>query len=211
MVIVGAGGCGREVLAVVRAIEAGTGEVSFLGFIDDKEPDADLLARSGATYLGGLTAMADQPREVRYVIAIGDGKVRERIDRQVTALGHQPLTLVHPRASLGTNIELGPGTIICANTALTTNIRTGRHVHVNVNSTVGHESLLEDYVTLYPMAAVSGTVRLGRASSIGTGAAVIQGCTIGAGAFVGAGAAVVRDIPADVVAVGVPARPRAAE
>jgi acetyltransferase-like isoleucine patch superfamily enzyme len=62
-------------------------------------------------------------------------------------------------------------------------------------------------VNVHPGAVLSGDVHLGDGVTIGTGACVIQGVHIGAGTFVGAGAAVVNDLPAGVVAVGVPARP----
>ena len=71
---------------------------------------------------------------------------------------------------------------------------------------MGHDAVLEDFVRLNPGAVVSGNVTLRRGSTLGTGAVTRQGIEVGAGTYVGAGAAVVTDLPARVVAVGVPAR-----
>jgi sugar O-acyltransferase (sialic acid O-acetyltransferase NeuD family) len=211
LVIIGAGGFGREVHDVMEEINAkavltGRRAYRFLGFVDDGQPDAELLASRGP-FLGGLTELMHLPTDTEYVIAIGDGRVRQGIDQQVTKLGLNPATLVHPAATLGQHgIVIGPGSVICSHASLTTNIRLSRHVHLNLNVTVGHDAVIGDYVTVNPGATISGNVTLENECNIGTGAAVIQGVTVGRGAIIGAGAAVVNDIPPGVTAVGVPAR-----
>jgi acetyltransferase-like isoleucine patch superfamily enzyme len=99
------------------------------------------------------------------------------------------------------------GAVLAAGSRITTNVRAGRHVHLNVAATVAHDCRLDDYVSLSPGVHVSGNVTIGREVFLGTGAVVVPGCTIGAGAVVGAGAAVVSDVAAGETVVGVPARP----
>lgn len=211
LVIVGAGGFGREVLDVARAMDLhGSTEerrVNFRGFIDDA-PDADRLERIGARHLGGLGVL-NSHTGAHFVVGVGAPDVRERLVQAALSAGLAPApALVHPHATLGADVVLGVGTVVCAGVRVTTNVRVGEHVHVNLNATVGHDAALEDYVTVNPLAAVSGDVRLGRGVTVGTTACVNQGLSVGARAVVGSGAAVIRDVPTGATVVGVPARER---
>lgn len=207
IVIIGAGGHGREVLDVIEALNTVEASWEFSGFIDDGTPDAMLLKRRDALWRGGIESLADF--QGTYLIGIGDPRARQEIDRHASALGVEPATLVHPSSSVGADVVLGPGTLVTAGARVTTNVRTGRHVHLNLNSTVTHDCRLEDYVTVNPGANISGNVTLQEGVTIGTGATVIQGKTVGAYATVGAGAVVVRDVEPGATVIGVPARPKA--
>lgn len=217
MVIIGAGGFAREVHDVVEAMnEARTSgpELEVLGYLADGHADEDLIAARGSGLLGPTALLGDLARDVRYVLAIGNGAARRRLDAWATQLDRRPVTLVHPTAALGRHqVDLGPGTVVCAAACVTTNVRIGRHVHLNLGVTVGHDSVLGDYVTVSPNASISGNVVLEDGVSLGTGCTVIERRRVGARTIVGAGAAVVRDLPSDVTAVGVPAvcRPPAAD
>jgi acetyltransferase-like isoleucine patch superfamily enzyme len=96
---------------------------------------------------------------------------------------------------------------VLAGAFVSTGAGLGAHVHVNYNATIGHDAVLRDLVTILPGANVAGAVTLGRCVTIGSNACVLQGLQIGASATVGAGAVVTHDQPADVVVVGIPARP----
>ncbi|OAA19005.1 sugar O-acyltransferase, sialic acid O-acetyltransferase NeuD family [Frankia sp. EI5c] len=206
LVVVGGGGHGRELLELLAAVNEERPRHRLLGVLDDGTPDAELLAAFRTRHVGPVRRLAELDAE--YVIGVGSPVARAAIDRAASGWGRTPATLVHPRAVLGGRVTLGPGSVVCALASITTNVRTGRHAHVNIAATVGHDCRLGDYTTLAPGARVSGAVTLGDRVTIGTGAVVIQGLGIGAGTTVGAGAVVVRDLPAEVVAVGVPARPR---
>lgn len=209
IVIIGAGGFGREVLDIIRdqhlvgaAADKGW---DFLGFIDDGQPPADRLDRLGVCHLGGMDTLTDLPEGTTYAIGVGNGAARRDLADRATTAGLTPATLVHSSATIGADVDLGPGTVVCAGVRITTNIRIGRHVHLNLNSTVGHEAILHDYVTVNPLAAVSGDVTIGEASTVGTTACINQGITIGAGSMIASGSAVNKDVPDSVLVAGVPA------
>jgi len=202
LVIVGAGGFGRECLDIVEALnELGAG-LDMLGYVDDGGGDEELLRRRGVACLGPVSSA---PADVGYVIAIGDGDARERIDRELTDRGVSPVVLVHPQATVGSDCRIGPGTVLNTGARVTTNITLGRHVQLHANSTVGHDATLEDHVSVFPGATISGSVTLERAVTVGTGANILPGIRVGARAFVGAGAVVTRDVEAGATVVGVPA------
>lgn len=211
LVVVGAGGFGREVLDIVRNMEeAGTSTwTEFLGFVDDGEVDRDRLDRIGASMLGPSSVLAAMGANAAYVIGIGAGEVRRRLDHLLTEAGCRSSSLVHPSAIVGSDCRVDAGVVISAGVCITTNITIGRHVHLDRSTTVGHDSVLGDYVTVHPGATVSGNVRLERGVTVGTGANLLPGVTVGAGAYVGAGAVVTRNVAPGVTVAGVPARPLA--
>lgn len=204
LVIVGAGGHGREVLDVIEAMNADEAVYEFLGFLDDGPVDDALLGRRNVAVIGLVADLATADAE--YLVAVGSPSVRRRIDAMASALGVPAAVAVHPAATVGSDVELGPGSVLNAGARLTTNVVLGRHVHLNVNATVSHDCRLGDYVTLNPGARACGNVTLGEGVTLGAGATVIHGRAVGAWTTVGAGAVVVRDLAAHVTAVGVPAR-----
>jgi sugar O-acyltransferase (sialic acid O-acetyltransferase NeuD family) len=204
LVIIGAGGFGREVLDVVEALEAAGHRLDFRGFLDDGEVDCERLARRGAVLLGDVASFpmyGDQ-----FIIGIGSTFVRSQIAQRLEQLGAQPVTVIHPASTIGGDTEIGQGSVLTAGTRLTTNVRLGRHVHINLNVTIGHDSSIGDFVSIFPGATISGDVQIGDRVTIGTGANVINGVAIGDGAYVGAGAVVTRDVEPGVTVAGVPAK-----
>lgn len=210
LLIVGAGGFGREVFDVVKAMNAVGASIELVGYADDAGTNDWRLERLGTQRVGTVhDIVADTSNgAVGYVIAIGAGDVRRRIDNRLSGLPNRaPVTLVHPDATIGSDVRIAAGCIVTAGARVTTNITLGRHSQLHVNSTVGHDSVLGSFVSVYPGATVGGETRLGDAATIGTGANVLPRVEVGEGAMVGAGAVVTRDVKPGEVVAGVPARP----
>lgn len=203
LVIVGAGGFGREVLGVAQAVNARSQRFQVLGFLDDGDVNAEVLEALDARLLGSTAALQDL--EARYVIAVGSPTFRRQIDEWASLIPRHPATVVHPQSTVGPCSTIGAGCVIMPGARLTTNIVLGRHVHVDQNATIGHDAVLDDYSRVNPGAAVSGNVHLRAEATVGAGAVVLQGLTVGHGAVVGAGAVVVRDVPPGWVVTGIPA------
>lgn len=202
--IFGAGGFGREVAWLAK--QAWGSEVGIEFLVDI--PDYPRQAINGHAIR--LITEITPDSSARVVIAVGDPSARRRIAALCAATGLREAIVVHPRAEISDSVELDPGTIVCAGVILTTNIRVGRHVHINLDCTVGHDAIIGDFATLSPGVHVSGHVHIGQGAFIGTGANLINGSAdaplvVGDDAVIAAGACVTRSVDRGALVAGVPA------
>jgi len=204
IVIIGAGGFGREVAWLIERINKIEPTWELIGFVDDR---ADLLGTivGGYSVLGNCDWLNDQKDELYAVCAIGSSKARKEVIHKLK--GVLFATLVDPKADMSHRIKMGEGCIICSNTIMTVDITVGSHVLINIDCTISHDVILEDFVSISPSVNISGQVVLEECVEMGVGSQIIQGLKIGKGTIVGAGAVVIKDLPRECTAVGVPAKP----
>jgi sugar O-acyltransferase (sialic acid O-acetyltransferase NeuD family) len=210
--IYGGGGFAREVAWLVQSCHMAGEPYEVVCFIDD-----DTVAH-GSVLNGipvmGLAEARSRFAQARVVGGVGTPRTRQQLMERAASRGFGFETIVHPRVERSPRVEIGEGTVICAGNILTVNITLGQHVQINLDCTVGHDVVMDDYATLAPGVHVSGCVQLGKRAYIGTGAVIINGTVeepivIGDDAIVGAGACVTKSIPAGWTVVGVPAKPLA--
>jgi sugar O-acyltransferase (sialic acid O-acetyltransferase NeuD family) len=204
LLIIGAGGFGREVLCWARDIEPAQAEWKIGGFLD-----ANPAALDGFDVpLGILGDPAEfAPLETdRYICAIGDPATKQRVVTGLLARNARFVTLIHPSVIVAANCRIGAGCILCPRVVLTTNVTLGRFVTLNVGATVGHDVGMGDWCTVNGHADITGKVSLGEAVFAGSHACVLPGLRVGDRAVVGAGAVVTRNVSAESTMFGVPAK-----
>lgn len=205
LIIVAAGGHGRETVDIVEAVNREIATWNLLGFVDDGDVDRTLVERR-APLLGPLTILESGSAD--YVLALGSPTIKAQLDERLRATASgTAATLVHPLASVGGDNQFGPGVLLAAGARVTTNVSLGRHVHLNVNSVVSHDCRIGDHTTISPGCLLNGNVSVGDRTFLGTGTIAIPGVSIGSDVTVGAGSVVVRDIADGAIVKGVPARP----
>lgn len=210
LVILGAGGFAREVAWLVADInQARPGTWNLIGFWEHGTERIGQLM-NGIPVIGADSIRQYLPN-LYAVVAIGDPKIKERAVHEAEGMGCQFATLIHPNVRYDkSTVKISSGSIICAGNILTCNIVIGAHVIINLDCTVGHDSIIEDYVTISPGCHLSGYTTIRESAFLGTGVVTIEKREIGARSIIGAGASVVRDIPPDTTAVGVPAKAKEA-
>lgn len=209
LVVIGAGGFGRETLDVIESVNAAEPRPKFelLGVLDDSPSPTNLarLEARGVAHLGTIDAWLKRDQRIDFLIAVGHPPTRRLLGQKLAAAGLRAATAIHSHSVIGTASSIAPGSIVCSGVQVSTNVRIGVHVHLNPNSTIGHDTIIANYVSVNPAATVSGECIIEEGALLGAGAVVLQELTVGSDAVVAASACVVRDVCAHAVVRGVPA------
>lgn len=209
LVVIGAGGFGRETLDVLEAVnKVEPDRYRVVGVVDDRPSEANLarLAVRGYRHLGSIEQALSANASGNFVLAVGTPSARESVARRMEAAGWKPVSVVHPSAVIGSVVRLGAGCVVCGGVQLSTNTRLGRYVHLNPSATIGHDAEIDDFVSVNPGAIISGEVRIGQGTLVGAGAVILQGVVVGRDSVVGASACVTRPVEPATIVKGVPAR-----
>lgn len=204
MLIVGAGGFAKELLEIFFQMKS----KEKILFFDD--------VNVSKTKVNDKYRVLKTEKEVKqlfendnaFCIGVGNTKVRESLYKKMVSLGGKPKTIISPYTHIGkTNIEIEKGSIICTGTVITTTVKVGIGCLINLNCTIGHDTVIGNFCELSPGVHISGKCTIGNNCSIGTGAVLLPGITIGSNVVIGAGAVVTKSIFNNTTVVGIPAMP----
>ncbi len=205
LVIIGAGGFGREVLEWARACPAYRREWEIAGFLDDR-PDALAPYRGiGLGILGNTRDYLPRKEDV-FICALGKPSQRAALRQRFLERGAQFTRVIHESCVIGRGVELGEGVILCPRVVLTCDLAIGPNTALNVASAVGHDARIGADCQISSFCDITGFVTVGDGVFMGSRASIIPGKRVGDGAVIGAGAVVVSNVPASVTVFGNPAR-----
>ena len=204
--IIGAGGFGREVHMLIEQINEVKTEFDFIGYYDDRIAIGTLI--NGYPILGSISDINNVDFHLSIVSAIGKPAIKENLLNSIKNPFIAYPTLIHPSAYIGNRkyVQIGEGCIITAGVIITININIGKHVILNLSTTIGHDTTIGDYSSFMPNSNISGEVILNKCVYVGTGAKIINQLEIGEYSIIGAGAVVAKSLPANCTAVGIPAK-----
>lgn len=202
LIIIGAGGHGRVVADAAECMAA----FDEIVFVDQLFPQL----RSTMHWPVVAARVSELPAEPEdeWVVGVGDCRARLRIQCELESADRALATVIHPSAVVSRHAVVGAGSVVMAGVCVNVGSVLGRAVIVNTGATVDHDCHLADGVHVSPGVHLAGSVQVGACAWVGIGASVRQGLRIGEHALVGAGAAVVRNVSAGALAVGVPAQER---
>lgn len=206
LVIVGAGGFGREVLQYAQDC-IGRGDAFHIrGFIDDN-PRALTDLEDSAWSIGTVDDY-EPSSDDQVVVAIGEPEARCRAADRLASRGAKFMTLRHPLSYVAASAELAEGCILAPFSFVGPGAQLMSHVVLNTYASAGHDARIGECAVLSPYSAVNGAVQVGKGTLFGSGAVAVVGARIGKHAKVAAGSIVYGDVPDFSLAVGNPAMSR---
>ena len=206
LLIIGAGGVGREATLIVEAINRVHPTWDLLGFIDDFT--AVGTEYNGISVLGPLDILTQYKEPIYVVCAIANYTVKKKIIMKIKEFYPwvKFAKLIHPKVDLNPFMSIGEGCIIYQQVMMTVDVILGDHVIVCASTGIGHDSVIKDYCDILWNCNISGHVTLEEGCFIGSGATIIQGLKIGPQTKVGAGSVVLKSTYGYCTVVGVPAK-----
>ena len=197
LILIGASGHGKVVADIAKKI--GYTEIYFLD-------DNDAVKECGGYKVIGKSDNVSDYTDCDFIVSIGNSSIRENIQKALEDKGLPVVSLIHPNAVIGENVEIGIGTVVMAGAVVNSGTRIGKGCIINTSSSVDHDCIIEDFVHVSVGVHIAGTVRVGMSTWIGAGATVVNNIEIIDNCMIGAGAVVVGNIKKAGTYIGVPAR-----
>jgi sugar O-acyltransferase (sialic acid O-acetyltransferase NeuD family) len=204
IVLVGAGGLGREVLNYVLETIRPSPHLRVKGFLDD-DPGASGPDRCEFPILGSILDYPIDPQD-RFVMTIGDCVTRAELTRKMEARGARFLTIIHPTAYVAANATVGNGCIVGPFCGIGSEAQVGDHVLLTWYSSLAHDSVCGSFAVLSPYSTANGSATLEEGVFLGTHAVIHPKVRVGAWSKVASGSVVYRDVPPNRMAMGNPAK-----
>lgn len=198
LIIVGASGHGK----VVADIAIKMNRWERIVFLDD---DTSIKKLIGLDVVGATIEAIKYKEKADFFVAIGNNETRKKIQENFIAQGLNIVTLVHPNAVIGTDVEIGIGTVIMAGVIINSSTRIGNGCIINTCSSVDHDNEIKDYVHLSPGVRTAGNVTVNHTTWLGIGSIISNNIYICEECKIGAGALVIKNITKPGTYIGVPA------
>ena len=207
LVLLGAGGFGREVAAsILPFMNQREPSYELIGFLDDGAQYHAGMMIDGYPWLGGQDWILDHKDDVCCTCTIGSAKTKAAIQRKLTEEGVRFATLIRHRVYLAPYSEIGPGCVIYGRVTISVNCKLGAGVVLNDSVSLGHDVTIGDYTSIMPGTGISGGCVIGKEVDIGGDAYIVPGRKIGDGAKIAAGSIVFTNVKAGTIVLGNPAK-----
>lgn len=203
LIIVGAGGLGRELLQWVKDINTIKKSYHILGFLSDFENDLNKLECSHSI-IGSIQDWIPKPDEY-YTCAIANPIDKEQITSLLTKKGAQFTNIIHPTAVIGSHNNIGKGFIMYPNARITVNCKIGDFITLQ-SCTIGHDAFINDYSTISSNVLITGNVKIGKRVFIASSTTITPKLKVEDDSYIGAGSIVLKDVKEKTTVYGNPAR-----
>lgn len=195
VIIIGAGGHGKVIADIIEKSED-----KVVGFLDDNTEKSNIF---GYPVLGKIKDW-EKYKDKEFIVAIGDNAVRKNIVYKNSQIKYY--TAIHPMAIIAKEVKIEEGSCIMAGAIINSSTIVGRHCIINSGAVIEHDNVISDFVHISPRATLCGTVFVGDSTHVGAGAVIKNNTKVVNNTVIGAGAIVVKNVNAQGVYIGVPAK-----
>ena len=202
IVIIGAGGQAKIYTEIIELLNE-----NLIGYVSS-EPKGTII--NGYEVLCDIDTFVSSNNSIKadaLIVSIGDNIIRNDIYLKLNKLGLKNINLIHPKAIVSDKAKLGEGIYIGAGAVISPGTCIGDFSTIGVNASVEHDSIIGCSVNIAPGVNIAGKVKFGDFSVAGIGSTIIEKVNIGSYSILGAGSTAISDVPNDVVAYGLPAKP----
>ena len=204
LVIIAAGGCGREVLQWTKDINEIEHRWNIKGFIDDN-PEALNGILSDVPVISSIDGYNVLPDD-EFVCCIGNSDVRERVVNKMKEKGAVFASVIHPSAVVADTCSIGDGVIVYPFALISDNAQVGDGCIINMYSSVAHDAVLGEFCTISAHCDITGKCLLGKRVFMGSSSHIVPGCKIGDDAYICAGSTVMTRVRSGIKVLGNPAK-----
>lgn len=199
LLIIGASGHGKVVADIAMKMD----KWEKIAFLDDNNNIGNTM---GIKIIGNTDLAFKYLHECDIFVGIGNNDIRQMFQEKLEAAGASIPVLIHPKAIIGENVQIGKGSVIMAGVVINCCTRIGKGCIINTGSTIDHDNFIDDFVHISPGVHLAGTVKVGKKSWIGIGSSVINNIFITDECLIGAGAVVVNNLMNSGTYIGIPAK-----
>lgn len=207
LVLIGAGGFGKEVVSIVEYLNSVSPRYELLGFVDDGEQFKAGDEINGYPWLGTLDWVRQNTDEsIFYTCTVGNVHTRARIQKELTEMGKRFETIKAFDAYVSPHTKIGQGCVFYPSVLVSVNCEIGDGVLLNTRANIGHDVKIGSYTTISPNSSISGECEIGEEVTMGGHTFIIPGKKIDDGATVAAGSIVFTNVKAGTTVLGNPAK-----
>ena len=142
-----------------------------------------------------------------FTIGIGNSNLRENIYKQFKNIGGKLTSTISSNTAIGhydTKIDFGCN--ILSGVKISNSVSIGKGCLIYYNSIITHNCVIGDFVEISPSVNILGHVEICRNTHIGANVTILPNIKIGKNSIIGAGSVVTKNVPDNVLAIGVPSK-----
>ena len=206
MLVIGAKGMAKEILGILADnLGPDNLNITFFDNISDELPEK--LYNKFDIVTNFQAAQAYFKRDPKFTLGLGNPILRKKMFEKFKSLGGQFTSVISKQSIIGDfGTTIGEGALIMPGVVITNDVKIGKGVLININTSISHDSEIGDFSEIACGVVIPGRCKLGEEVFIGSNATINPDIKIGSGALIGAGAVVVKDVPENAVMIGNPAK-----